>query len=1419
MNRLKAIIKILCGTIIALWLLAFVLPKIPAVQSYLGKEVSTALEQKLGTKVKIERVDLRLFNRITIDGVEILDQQGKEMLRAGRISAGIELLPLLDGQIRITSAQLFGMQARLYQQDAGSPLNFQFVIDSLKSKDTLHHTPLDLRISSLIIRHGAVSYDRYDVPVQRAVFSPYHIDVKDLSAHIILNKLTDDSLDVNVKRLSLKEKSGLDIKQLSFSALASNNDIRIKNLLVRLPNSEITSPGSSFNYSSKGAKLASFNDDINLSARLTPSDFSFLYGKLRDSNVPLALNVSTKGTDKSSNATVKVTSPTLSADARATIYDILDTPHGELNISKLYASESFLKELSNYGLDLPDGINRLGDINANAKAHILSTKHIAGKADVATSKAGSLSVTGDINDKNLTARLSANRLNLQALTGEQSLGALSANLDVKTLDVNNLKQNTYIKGLINELTYNNYTYHNFHVDGGIRSGLLSGILNVNDANGELYAQGTADIAKKKIINADVDLRHFSPKQLHLTDIFGDTPLDAHLSVTPTSASLTSTIADISLDGDINIATIPLCINHIIASRLPSVPGLKVTKGSTDSFRINTRIKDFTFLKSITDLPITFNDDVTINGYLSAVDNTADLWCYIPSAVAGDMKFDNTSLHFFTPDQTLQTQLQTTYMEESGPVSLNLNLIGQDNYLTSTFSWDNLREKVFRGEVTANTRFYNTSKGATAFRQTIPQSHFEVGDSLWTVQSREILYEDGRIHVDNLNVGSASQNICLDGTLSRNEGDSLIATLHNVNIRYILDLVNFHSVDFDGSASGRFSAKSVLGDIKAGGHLDVEHFLFEEGNLGTLSLDASYSKDDNKIMLSGLCDDPEADAQTIVEGYVSPSPGEIDLNIEALNSRLEFVGTFCSSFMSDTDLHGSGKVQLYGPFSDINLRGYLKANGAFTLSSTNCRYTLPGDTVTFIPDDIQFRDFMLYDKSGNKATLTGGVHHKHLTQMSYDLYATTTRLLAYDFPTLHDEETFCGHAVINGDIGIHGSGNDLLISADAIPLEGTYLTYNASSPDALRTGDIITWRSANRDSQETDVLHLSGTDSDATIDKVLDAGNDRTNIRLDFLIHATPQSRLNLIMDEATGDYVDLFGGGDLHVKYYNKGSLDIFGNYTVNHGKYKMTIQNLIRRDFNFQNGSTITFGGDPYDAALNIRAVYPLNSVPLADLNIGSAFTAGNVPVNCLMNITGTPGQPSVAFDLDLPSLSTDARQMISSIINSEEEMNQQVLYLLAIGRFYAPSNANADSRTGETRSVSQGTLAMQSFLSGTLSQQFNNVMSNVMQNVLGMGSNLSFGANIAPGDEGFSNAEYEGLLSGHLFNNRLIFNGQFGYRDNINTNSQSFIGDFSLQYLLTKNGNISLKVYNQSNDRYFTRNSLNTQGIGVVFQKEFGK
>ncbi|MBO7052414.1 MAG: hypothetical protein J6W24_07105, partial [Prevotella sp.] len=252
MNKVKTILRFIAGTVLFLWFLTFVLPRIPAVQSFLGDRIGAALSDKLDTEVSIGHVDLRLPVRIVIDDVNILDQQHHDMMRIGRVAASVDIMPLFWGKIRISSAQIFGMRAHITQRDASSPLNCQFVIDSLKSHDTLSHTPLDLSIQSLVVRHGEVTYDRLDVPRPRGMLSPHHLSVTGLSTHLMLHHLTDDSLDVSIKRLSLKEQSGLDIRHLACDILATSGDIHLKNLQLKLPQSDIRSQSSHLKYATNG---------------------------------------------------------------------------------------------------------------------------------------------------------------------------------------------------------------------------------------------------------------------------------------------------------------------------------------------------------------------------------------------------------------------------------------------------------------------------------------------------------------------------------------------------------------------------------------------------------------------------------------------------------------------------------------------------------------------------------------------------------------------------------------------------------------------------------------------------------------------------------------------------------------------------------------------------------------------------------------------------------------------------------------------------------------------------------------------------------------------------------------------------------------------------------------------------------------
>ena len=154
------------------------------------------------------------------------------------------------------------------------------------------------------------------------------------------------------------------------------------------------------------------------------------------------------------------------------------------------------------------------------------------------------------------------------------------------------------------------------------------------------------------------------------------------------------------------------------------------------------------------------------------------------------------------------------------------------------------------------------------------------------------------------------------------------------------------------------------------------------------------------------------------------------------------------------------------------------------------------------------------------------------------------------------------------------------------------------------------------------------------------------------------------------------------------------------------------------------------------------------------------------------------------------------------------QAIYLLGVGRFYSYGSLLDTRQT-------KGGMAMNSVLSSALSSRFNQIMSQALG-----GSSWSFGTNLRTGEEGWEHLDVEGMLSGKMLSGRLIFNGNFGYRENkYKMGSNNFIGDFDIQYRLSPRSPFSLKAYNQTNDRYFTQSSLTTQGIGIKFQRDFNR
>ena len=1439
----KRIINITIWTLIGLYTAIIILLHIPSIQTYIGGCVADALCDKFGTKVKVGRVDLGFINRLILDDSYMQDKNGEQMLRVSRISVKINLLALANGQIEITSAQFFGLHANLYKATPEAKPNFQFVVDALASKDsTKQKTPLDLQINSLIIRNGEISYRVLSRPSRPGKFSADNINARNISAHIIINRITDDSLNVKVKRIAFDERCGFKLKSLSLSAIACRTKTKIENFKLELPASLIQIPSLQASYRMKNGQIEmptlQFDGSIK-APYISPSDLAVFVPTLTRLNMRPALDIQFNGTGSSltvKKISINTTDGSLQLVANGGVKNYPANPSWYTNIDQLKAGQQAISNIYAVatGKNVPNIIERLGNVQITGYAGG-DKKNIASEGKLHTSP-GNLTLAFDKRGDKITAHMETVRFNIGSLVNDNKLGHISANLNVH----GSSKDNFAAQGRVYDFDYNGYKYRSLNLNATYRNKRLEGKANIDDPNVQLTAIGTfVNNGAKPNLQLKANIAHFEPNTLRLTDKWQQTAFAANIACDIKGSDINnadgsielhdfamrgpeteyninnvsvktgynngnhfldvdSDFGTIDINGHFSYNTIVRSVLNMVAAKLPTIPGLThKPQREFNDFTLNASLNSTEWMNRLLGIPLEIHRPLNISGEIDDKNEKINLWCDVPSFTFNGNRFSDAFINVESPSDTLKADIRIKKLADRGKyMALHLNAGASDNHLNTSLSFSNNERHPLKGIINSSTVFAKDEEGvSTAYIDVLP-SRATIGDTTWHVAPSSIIYSKNKLQVNSFSVSHDNQMLAINGTATKSENDSLLVTLNDIDVSYVLNLVNFHSVDFLGMASGEariagaFSEKPLLS-----ADVIVKDFKFETGRMGTLYANVGYNQEEGNIEINAVAKD-EDNRWTDINGYVSPKHNYIDLAIDAHRTRAEFMESFCGSFMDKVNADINGNVNVVGPLNNINLVGKAVVDGSVRLSALNTTYWMRGDSVTFVPDEIKFKGDTLYDRNGNIGIMTGSIYHKHLTNLSYALKVKAKNLLAYDTHSFGDN-TFYGTAYVTGDCDIKGKSGEVVIDIDAVPEKNSILVYNAADQSSIGSTDFITWKDNNvEETDSTDTEHNNKVDIS-------------TNIRLNFLINCNPNATLKLIMDEKTGDYITLNGDGVLRASYFNKGTFDIYGNYIVDHGVYKLTIQNIIKKDFTFQKGGSISFGGDPYNAALNLKALYVLNSVSLADLNIGRSFSNNNVRVNCLMNITGNPNSPKVDFDLDMPNMSNDIKQMVYSLLNAEEEKNQQVLYLLAVGRFMAQNNNN--NATGETPQYSQTSLAMQSFLSGTISQQLNSVLSNVINS-----SNWNFGANISTGTEGFNNAEYEGMLSGSLLNNRLLFNGQFGYRDNANATT-SFIGDFDIKYLLFPNGNLAINVYNKTNDRYFTRNSLNTQGLGVIMKKDF--
>lgn len=107
-------------------------------QNKMMKYATEILSERLGTRVTVDSISLSIIGQqFELYGVNVEDQQQRKMLQLSQLEAKVNLMALRHDEIKIRKATLRGCHALIVKADTDSVANYQFVIDSLKQKETI----------------------------------------------------------------------------------------------------------------------------------------------------------------------------------------------------------------------------------------------------------------------------------------------------------------------------------------------------------------------------------------------------------------------------------------------------------------------------------------------------------------------------------------------------------------------------------------------------------------------------------------------------------------------------------------------------------------------------------------------------------------------------------------------------------------------------------------------------------------------------------------------------------------------------------------------------------------------------------------------------------------------------------------------------------------------------------------------------------------------------------------------------------------------------------------------------------------------------------------------------------------------------------------------------------------------------------
>ncbi len=1457
--------------------LLYLILSLPSVQDKLCNIGEAELSKLIGVPVKIGSANISPFNKLALNDVVVMSSPSDTTLYIKRLGAGLVVSRLLSQQRLVFShAEIIGLDARLWRDSANSPLNIQPIIQALQPKEkNKPPTHFDLRINNIVIRQSALSYDVNNAPSNPDKTDFNHIKISEFNADIQLPRIANDDFTIDLKRLALIEKSGLTLESISGSFHISSEGCDITDLTIRLPESAIALAPINISYQSWDDLTTRINEiPLSIStinhSHVALQDLTALIPSLRNFNDIINLDIDINGCINDINLNVfdiYNADRSTAIKCRGRISNVYSLANLSFNFPELDLRTNG-NDILHLALEAPttitqqahDIISRLGNIKLDGHAQGSASK--ATFDGLISSSLGNIDIDANIKGiqskpTQISGSLSTQSFDLKTLFANDKLGSVASTINLNMLN-NGRSSNGTANGKIDYIDYNNYRYKDISMSIEFDNNNYNGNLLIN--NNDIDIEVVADLIINDNLpqgNLHAKINTLALNTLNLIDKFPDHSLsgtvdltlagndidhiDGRLSVadvyftdsigngisieqfaiqssgttTPQYISINSDILDGHIEGYYRFNEL-LPVGHEIASHiLPSFFPNSQDINRTDDiepieFSYSFEIKENEQLLEFFQSPIYIVTPIDIRGRISELDKRIDLIVEAPYLQQKNKIIENTALNVSIDGLRNDGQVYATTLipTKKGAATIVANISASSDRLDSDISWDIAREHEFNGNINLSALLgRNKSDQATAHID-INHSEMVFNDTTWNVLPAKINIDGKNISVNGLEVSRDNQFVKIDGNISEDPEDILLLQLLSVNLDYVFETLDISSnVMFGGTATGNFYASDLLSKEPRLNtpKLHVDGLKYNGGLFGDTDIVSAWNNETRGIDIDAVINQPNG-RKSYIDGTIYPLNESLDFKFNADRVDVTFMKPYMSAFTSEVSGYASGDAHLYGTFKDIDMTGEIFAEDLrMKIDYTNTYYTCT-DSVHITPGRIDFNDVTLHDAFGNTALLSGWVSHKCFRSPKFNFQVKQAQdILCYD-ETKERNSIWYGRIFGTGGANITGEPGMITIDVNMSTAPKSVFTFELSDEEEAYEYNFITFR--DRDREKNSIT----TDSDPTPLKVRqlrerlakkqeESSSSRYVINLQ--VDADPDAQLVLVMDPVGGDRIKAHGNGNLRMVYDSAGDLEMFGTYTLTDGSYNFTLQDIIVKDFIIKQGSSISFTGDPFAAILGINAVYPVNA-NLSDLDESflqdKELNRTNVPVHAVLKVDGNMLQPDISFDLEFPTLTQDTYRKVKSIVSTDDMMNRQIIYLLALNRFYTPDYMGSTTKGSELVSVASSTISSQ--LSSMLGQ---------------LSDNWSIAPNFRSDKGDFSDMEVDLALSSHLLNNRLLFNGNFGYRDKT-MNDNSFIGDFDIEYLLNRSGNIRLKAYNRYNDRnYYVKTALTTQGVGIMFKRDF--